>query len=153
LLLLLKQNAVLWRVTLVEIRAVEYVFFSPVIWLIKPSIGLPCLLVSWWNPSTTSSPGLQKATDVISEVVFVVARFPSLKYKFGSLTWFGLDNIVFFCTPVETWIIWGPDGLGGCCVPISLLFIIGTSLQNSTDETKKPSNGPFWHSYLFTLVG
>ena len=151
--MLLKHSAVLWRVTFVEIRAVEYTSLSPVIGLIKPSVGLPCLLINSWDPSTTIWPGSQNATEAICEVIFVVARFPFLKYKLGPLIWFGLGKAVASGTPVEILITWEPAGLGGRCVPIPLTFTIGTSLQNSREDTKNPSKGPFWHSYLLTLVG
>jgi hypothetical protein len=52
-----------------------------------------------------------------------------------------------------------PCGPGGPCVPVILLSFLSslslsnfTCLQNSTELTKKPSNGPVLHSYLFTLV-
>ena len=50
----------------------------------------------------------------------------------------------------------GPAGPGGPCVPVllSLTSFLSlssnlTCLQNSTEETKKPSNGPVLHSYCF----
>ena len=59
-------------------------------------------------------------------------------------------------TNVELLLL-GLDGLGGP-VLISLLwsFLLSSlstnllCLHNSTELTKKPYNGPFWHSYLFT---
>ena len=55
--------------------------------------------------------------------------------------------------PGGPWIPCGPCGPGGPCVPVLLLslsllsFLSSnlTCLQNSTEDTKKPSNGPVLH--------
>ena len=48
----------------------------------------------------------------------------------------------------------GPCEPGEPTLP-SLSFLSSnlTCLQNSTEDTKKPSGGPVLHSYLFTSVG
>ena len=53
-----------------------------------------------------------------------------------------------------------PGGPCGPCVPVRLLLSLSLSLslsnlnlQNSTEDTKNPSNGPVQHSYLFSSVG
>ena len=54
---------------------------------------------------------------------------------------------------------WGPGGPWGPIVTLLPLCLPSSStigaalLQNSTELTKKPSSGPFWHSYLFICVG
>jgi hypothetical protein len=49
----------------------------------------------------------------------------------------------------------GPGGPGGPCVPVLLLSFLSSNLnlQNSTEPTKKPSNGPVLHSYFLSSVG
>src|SRR5918993_4515845 len=56
----------------------------------------------------------------------------------------------------------GPCGPGGPCGPVllsslSLSFLSSLSnlifLQNSTEDTKKPSKGPVLHSYFLSSVG
>src|SRR5215204_7656639 len=50
----------------------------------------------------------------------------------------------------------GPCGPGGPCGPVLLSLSLSLNLcfasQNSTELTKKPSNGPVLHSYFLSLV-
>ena len=67
--------------------------------------------------------------------------------------------------PIWPWTPWGPVapvapvapvGPGGPCGPILISLLLSlnlTCLQNSTELTKKPSNGPVWHSYFLSSVG
>ena len=62
------------------------------------------------------------------------------------------------CGPV--WPPAGPGGPCGPCVPVILLSFLSSllssnliCLQNSTELTKNPSNGPVLHWYLLSSVG
>ena len=56
------------------------------------------------------------------------------------------------CSPLVPLV---PGGPGGPYGPILVTFLLSsnlTGLQNSTELTKKPSNGPVLHSYFLSSV-
>ena len=69
------------------------------------------------------------------------------KYTFVAFSWVRPDGP---CWPVRPGTPCGPGGPGGPCVPVLLSFRSSSllnllNLQNSTEPTKKPSNGPVLH--------
>ena len=112
-----------------------------------------------YPPFYTTSPGSHKAGTKATVPPGTTGPLEFwTKYTFVAFSWVIPDGP---CGPTKPGIPWIPCGPIGPCVPVRLLLTLLwsffssnlISLQNSTELTKKPSKGPFWHSYLFMLVG
>ena len=123
-------------------------------------------------PFMAKSPESQNALDILKVVELLEVWFPFTRYALVVFIWVIPDGP---CAPLIPllpgwpcipWIPWGPvapvapGGPGGPWVPVWLLSLLLsflssnlTCLQNSTELTKNPSNGPVLHSYFLSSVG